>query len=264
MLPFIEIGPYRFASYGVMMVVGLFVGYQLLRADLRRRELPINPLIVVWSIGLAGLLGSKLYLAIENPARLLTDPGFLLSRSGYTFYGAVISGVVMVGVLARLYRINALHLFDAVSAEAAIGYGIGRIGCLLAGDGDYGIPTTLPWGMAFPHGLVPTLVPVHPTPIYEFVGAALIAVYLWRLGARRLGDPQSAGEVFARYLILTGAARFLVEYIKLNPAVLWGLSNAQCVALLSMAVGILLQTIVWSRRKGLATDSDAERANGSS
>lgn len=263
MLPFIEIGPYRFATYGIMMVVGLCVGYYLLRADLKRRNLHINSLVVVWSIGLAGLLGSKLYLAIENPARLLVDPGFLLSRSGYTFYGAVISGAAMTIALARFYRINSLHLFDAVSAEAAIGYGIGRLGCLLAGDGDYGTPTSLPWGMRFPHGLVPTLVPVHPTPIYEFLGAALIAAYLWRLGARHLRDPQSAGEVFARYLILTGAARFLVEFIKLNPPILWGMSNAQCVALLSIAGGILLQAIVWSRHRGSAIYPRAEEVNGS-
>lgn len=258
MLPFISVGPYRFATYGIMMVVGLCVGYYLLRSDLRRRRLNIHPLVVVVSVGLAGLLGSKLYLGVESPAKLLTDPGFLLSRSGYTFYGAVLGSAAMVMLLAWRYRIGSLRLFDAISAEAALGYGIGRIGCLLAGDGDYGTPTSLPWGMKFPRGLVPTSVPVHPTPIYEFVGSALIAVYLWRLGARRLRDTRSAGEVFARYLILTGIARFLVEFIRLNPPILWGLSNAQCVALLSIAGGIVLQTVVWRRYHTTATYSAAD------
>lgn len=258
MLPFISIGSFSFASYGLMMVAGLFVGYYLLRADLRRRQLNINPLIVVSSIGLSGLIGSKLYLAIEHPAQLISNPGFLLSRSGYTFYGAVFSGVVMVFVLARVYRVSSLRLFDTVSAEAAIGYGIGRLGCLLAGDGDYGTPTTLPWGMSFPHGLVPTLAQVHPTPIYEFLASALIAAYLWRLGARRYSSSVAAGEVFSRYLMLTGAARFLVEFIRLNPPTLWGLSNAQLVALVSIIAGIVLHIVVRSRHRTMVFFPTAE------
>ncbi|MDP3857021.1 MAG: prolipoprotein diacylglyceryl transferase [Stagnimonas sp.] len=258
MLPFISIGPFQFASYGILLVTGLFVGYYLLRADLARRQLNINPLVVVLAIGLSGLLGSKLYLAIENPAQLLADPGFLLNRSGYTFYGAVISGVLVVLVLARIYRVRSLSIFDAVSAEAAIGYGIGRLGCLLAGDGDYGTATSLPWGMSFPNGLVPTLERVHPTPLYEFFAAAIIALYLWRLGARRLSAPDFAGEVFARYLLLTGVARFLVEFIRLNPPGLWGLSNAQQVALMSISAGVILQTVVWLRHRTPAVHSIAE------
>ncbi len=249
MLPFISVGPFKFATYGIMVATGLFVAYYLLREDLRRRQMNIDPLALLLSIGLSGLLGAKLYLAIENPAQFISDPGFLLNRAGYTFYGAVIGGVAVVLVFARHYRVDSLHLFDAVSAAAAIGYGIGRLGCLLAGDGDYGTPTSLPWGMSFPHGLAPTFVRVHPTPIYEFVVAAIVAAYLWRLGGRRLRDGNAAGVVFARYLILTGAARFLVEFIRLNPPVLWGLSNAQVIALLSIWAGTLLQTVVWLWRR---------------
>lgn len=259
-LPFISIGSFKFATYGIMMVTGLFVGYYLLRADLRRRQMNISPFIVVLSIGLGGLIGSKLYLVLENPALFFAEPGLLLNRAGYTFYGAVISGVAMVFVLARIYRISSLSLFDAVSAEAAIGYGIGRIGCFLAGDGDYGTPTALPWGMSFPHGLIPTLVPVHPTPLYEFFAALLIAIYLWRLGGRTMSNARLVGEVFARYLILTGVARFGVEFIRLNPPVLWGLSNAQYVALLSIMIGIILQSAVWMRRHTPTVCSIAEEA----
>lgn len=248
MLPFIDIGPFRFGTYGLLMVVGLFVGYQLLQAELRRRRLAIDARVVIASIGLAGLLGSKLYLAIENPARLLADPAFLLSRSGFTFYGAVFAGIGMVFVLARYYRVRSLQLFDAVSVGAAMGYGIGRLGCFMAGDGDYGIPTALPWGMRFPNGLVPTLVPVHPTPLSEFACSAAIAFFLWRRGAEQIQRGQGAGEVFALYLIWSGVARFVVEFIKINPPVLWGLSNAQCVALLSIAGGVVLTASLWLRR----------------
>jgi len=240
MLPFVSIGRFTFASYGIMMATGLLLAYYLLRADLKRRQLDIKPQVVLLSIGLFGLLASKLFLAIENPRRFLADPAFLLSRSGYTFYGAVIGGAGVVFILARLYRISSLRLFDAVSAEAAIGYGIGRLGCLLAGDGDYGTPTSMPWGMSFPHGLVPTTVRVHPTPIYEFIASAMLAIYLWKLGAPAAPNRAPPGQVFAQYLILSGVARFLVEIIRLNPPVLWGLTNAQCIAVISVTAGTVL------------------------
>ncbi len=258
MLPFIHIGPFRFASYGIMMATGLFIGYYMLRADLRRRKLGLNPLVLVLAIGLSGLLASKLYLALESPALFLSDPAFLLNCAGYTFYGAVLGAAGVVFVLTRYYRVSPWSLFDTISAEAALGYGIGRIGCLLAGDGDYGTPTSLPWGMSFPHRLVPTVARVHPTPIYEFIVAVLIAAYLWRRGGRTLRDPAAAGEVFAQYLVLTGAACFLVEFLRLNPPVLWGLSNAQCVAVASIAAGAVLQVAVWLRRRSPIIQSSAD------
>ncbi len=140
-------------------------------------------------------------------------------------------------------------MFDAGSPAAALGYGVGRIGCLLSGDGDYGIPTSLPWGMSFPNGLVPTTQRVHPTPIYELIVACIIAVFLWRLGSRQLAARPSAaqasgplprGAVFAAYLIFTGLARFLVEFIRINPPSFLGMSNAQAAGLLSMIAGVAL------------------------
>ena len=149
-------------------------------------------------------------------------------------------GRVVAAFLARHYGIGFLALLDAVSPGAALGYGIGRLGCFLAGDGDYGIPTSLPWGMSFPHGLVPTYVRVHPTPIYEFMGAAVISLYLWNLGRRSSQHRIPAGQVFAEYLLLTGLARFLVEFIRRNPRGWLGLTNAQQVAVVSMVAGALL------------------------
>jgi phosphatidylglycerol:prolipoprotein diacylglycerol transferase len=119
----------------------------------------------------------------------------------------------------------------------------------VSGDGDYGIPTNLPWGMAFPHGLVPTPpgVRVHPTPIYEFIAGVLIAWYLWRRG-ERLKEQRASGELLGEYLVLTGAARFLVEFIRINPRSFFGvLTNAQVVSLLSMIAGAIL--IAWRRKQ---------------
>jgi len=240
MFPFLEIGSLRFGTYGIMLATGLFCGFYILRADLLRRKVHANALAITVGIGISGFVVSKLYKIVDTPSVFLAHPVLLLSPFGFTFYGAVIGGVGAAIVVARLYRLPLLTLLDAVSPGAAIGYGIGRIGCFLSGDGDYGIPTSLPWGMRFPHGIVPTLTPVHPTPLYEFFAAALIAVYLWRRGKESAAGQIAPGRVFAEYLLLTGAARFLVEFIRRNPRGWLGLTNAQQVAILSMTIGLLL------------------------
>ena len=133
---------------------------------------------------------------------------------------------------------------------------MGRIGCLISGDGDYGVPTHLPWGMSFPHGLVPTDQRVHPTPIYEFLVALLIARYLWWRGA---GPDRQAPRRWAKSLANTwcssGVARFLVEFIRINPRIYWGMSNAQVASLGSIAAGILL--ILWARRRSVTSAASA-------
>jgi phosphatidylglycerol:prolipoprotein diacylglycerol transferase len=131
-------------------------------------------------------------------------------------------------------------MLDVASPAAAIGYGFGRVGCLISGDGDYGIPTTLPWGMSFPNGIVPTTEKVHPTPIYEFLAAVVIFWILWRIGARWLNDAGHTGKLFGVYLLLSGVARFFVEIIRINPRVLWGLTNAQIASIIYVIVGTFL------------------------
>jgi phosphatidylglycerol---prolipoprotein diacylglyceryl transferase len=240
MMPFVHIGSVSLATYGMMMGTGMIVAYYMLRADVRRRELPLNPLVLVVAICVGGFIASKLYLGVENPALFLRHPGLFLNPSGYTFYGAVIGAIGIVILLARTYGVPALSLFDSISAEAALGYGFGRLGCQLAGDGDYGIATSLPWAMSYPHGLVPTLEHVHPTPIYEVIVALFIAAYLWRLGTPAMRRTLRPGMVFAHYLIWTGIARFLVEFIRRNPRVYLELTNAQLVAVGSIALGVAL------------------------
>jgi phosphatidylglycerol---prolipoprotein diacylglyceryl transferase len=239
-IPFIHIGSLTFGTYGIMLGTGLFVGFVLLRAELFRRQITADPYAIILIIGVTGFLTSKLYKLIDTPSVYMAHPSLLLSPTGFTFYGAVMGGLVAAAFLARHYRIRFLTFLDVVASGAALGYGVGRLGCLLAGDGDYGIPTSLPWGMSFPHGLVPTSVPVHPTPIYEFLGAALISIYLWNRGYASIQHRIPPGRVFAEYLMMAGLARFLVEFIRRNPRGWLGLTNAQQVAVLSMAAGFAL------------------------
>jgi phosphatidylglycerol:prolipoprotein diacylglycerol transferase len=235
-----------------------------------------DPLNIILLLVVAGLAGSKLYHLLESPSEFFADPFHLFFSSfGFAWFGGFLGGLAVLLWLAHHYRVSTLAFLDACSPAAAMGYAIGRIGCLLSGDGDYGIATHLPWGMAFPplepgcrvqhfvcliHGsLEPSygttvgvatnaIVRVHPTPIYEFIVGVLIAWFLWRRGARLLREKAPAGEVLAEYLVLTGLARFLVEFIRINPRSFFGvLTNAQIVSLLSIIAGIVLILVVRSR-----------------
>jgi phosphatidylglycerol:prolipoprotein diacylglycerol transferase len=261
MVPFLHVWRFALPTFGLMVATAMIAAYYLLRADLARRGIAdktsgfAEALIAVPC--LAGIVGAKLYHALQTPGALITDPiGQLFSQYGFAWFGGLIAGAVAFVWIARRKNVPLLWVLDAGSAAAALGYGIGRIGCLLSGDGDYGIPTSLPWGMSFPHGLVPTTQRVHPTPLYELIVACVIAWVLWRLGSRQVRSIAAAkpdrkgpslartsppvGGVFAAYLILTGIARFLVEFIRINPRSFCGLTNAQAASLVSILVGAIL------------------------
>ena len=258
MIPFLHLGPLLVPTFGLMIAAAMVAAYYVLRADMARRGLAAKDsttaeLFVVLP-ALCGIVGAKLYHVLETPRELLADPvGQLLSRYGLAWFGGLIAGLAAFVWMARRYKIPLLEIFDAGSAAAALGYGVGRIGCLLSGDGDYGKPTSLPWGMSFPNGLVPTTERVHPTPIYELIVACAIAWILWRLGTRQLkaraehgAAAKRAGSVFAAYLILTGVARFFVEIIRINPRSFLGLTNAQAASVVCVIAGVALW---WSLRR---------------
>jgi phosphatidylglycerol:prolipoprotein diacylglycerol transferase len=246
--PFIHIGPLTLGSYGLMVATGLICAFFILRADFARRGVSADAEAIIGITGLAGLAGSRLYHLLESPAEFFADPWpQLFSTMGFAFVGAIIGGFFALVILAKRFRMSMLLMLDAASPAAAMGYGIGRIGCLISGDGDYGIPTSLPWGMSFPNGIVPTTDRVHPTPIYEFLVAILIFWILWRLGARGLKTHAPNGIIFAAYLVLTGIARFLVEIIRINPRSFYGLTNAQAASVVSVLAGAAL--FVYCRRK---------------
>ncbi len=300
MIPFIHLGPVEIPTFGLMVAAAMVAAYYVLRADMARRGLASKDSttaeIFIAIPCLVGIAGAKIYHVLETPRELFANPiGLLFSRYGLAWFGGLIAGFAAFIWLAKWYKIPLLEMFDAGSPAAALGYGIGRIGCLLSGDGDYGKPTSLPWGMSFPNGLVPTTQRVHPTPIYELIVACAIAWLLWRLGARQIAarrarananlreanptlarnartanaeaiggtvaarpgkpgrqtagassrTPQGAvwlraGGVFAAYLVLTGAARFLVEFIRINPRSFFGLTNAQAASALSVIAGAAL------------------------
>src|SRR5450631_2774482 len=169
-----------------------------------------------------GLVGARLYYVVQNYSQVKNDlVGSLFSGSGLVWYGGLIGGALGVMGWAKWREMLNLGLFDLCAVPLAMGYAIGRIGCQVAGDGDYGNPSSLPWAMGYPHGTVPTPpgVRVHPTPIYETVLMCLLAYFLWHLR-----DRVRPGVIFALYLVGSGLERFLVEFIRRNSEVVAGLT----------------------------------------
>ncbi len=241
MYPFIDLGFYQLPTFGLMVALGLLAAAYVMQADFRRRGMNADAFFIIGVAGLAGLVGARLYHVLESPREFFANPWPMLwSRYGFAWFGGFLGGFAALVVLARKFRVLLAEFLDVASPAAAVGYAIGRIGCLLSGDGDYGKPTTLPWGMSFPNGVVPTMERVHPTPIYEFVAWMAIAAFLWRMGTKALKGPKAKGEIFCNYLLLTGVARFLVEFIRINPRSFFGLTNAQAASLASILFGMVL------------------------
>ncbi|MBI4514249.1 MAG: prolipoprotein diacylglyceryl transferase [Deltaproteobacteria bacterium] len=241
-----HLGPIPVESFWVMLLLGFLVALRVVRAEFRR--LGYEPSwaydFILYSY-VGGLIGARLFLLTSAWDVFVRDPfEFLFSGSGWVWQGGVLGGAAAVIWGCRRKQLPVLIAGDVAGPAMAIGQAIGRIGCQLSGDGDYGTPTALPWAMSYPHGSVPTTELVHPTPLYEMMLYALIFAGLWR--RRRRG--YAPGAIFGLYLIATGAARFGVEFVRINPVVALGLTLAQWLSLASCALGIALYQRRWSAR----------------
>jgi phosphatidylglycerol---prolipoprotein diacylglyceryl transferase len=241
MIPYLHLGPLQLPTFGLMVALALITAAYVLQADFDRRGMNADAFTMITIAGLLGIFGAKLYHLLESPAEFFADSVHLfLSRYGFAWFGGFLGGFGAMVLMGWRAKLPMWEFLDACSPAASIGYAIGRIGCFLSGDGDYGKPTSLPWGMSFPNGVVPTTERVHPAPLYELLIWSAIGWVLWRLGARFLKDGRHPGEIFCYYLILTGVARFLVEIIRINPSWIFGMSNAQVVSVVSVLVGVAL------------------------
>ncbi len=223
------------SSFWTMAFLGFVVAFFVMRKALERRGYDgrIAYDVTLWAY-IGGWVGARLFVIPTGWEYFVESPVlFLLSGSGWVWYGGVIGGAVAVTWWARRNGLAILAIADMAAPALAIGLGIGRIGCHLSGDGDYGIPTDLPWAMAFPNGVVPTDVPVHPVPLYEMTTCFALAAYLWRIAP----TSRPPGTQLGIYLIVTGVVRFLLESVRRNPAWLIGLTTAQWMSIGSLAIG---------------------------
>jgi phosphatidylglycerol:prolipoprotein diacylglycerol transferase len=166
------------------------------------------------------------------------------------WFGGAIGGAIGVLLWAWWRKMLNLTLLDICAVPLAIGYAIGRIGCQVSGDGDYGKAWDGPWAMAYPDGTKPIDTPVHPTPIYETLAMGLVAYFLWRLR-----DRVQTGVLFAIYLVLAGTERLLVEFIRRNSDELLGLTQAQLISVVMIGAGVVWLAV--KARRGSLTRGDA-------
>jgi len=244
-----QIGNYKLYSFGLMAALAMIVpGILLVRPLLKRRGVSADfayELIV--AAGAGGFIGARIYYLIENYAVIKADFwSVAFGGIGFVWYGGLIGGLLGVVGWTLVRRIPLDVIANAMAPAVALGYAIGRIGCQLAGDGDYGKVSSLPWAMGYPHGTVPTPpgVRVQPTPIYEIIAMSFVTWILWRLATRY---DKSGWWTFGWFLILSGVERFLVEFVRRNPVWLAGLTQAQWFSIASAVVGVVL-VLVYGKR----------------
>ncbi len=218
----------------MLVAIGALVGMWLFRRELHRSGLPDNAADAGLAGVFGGLLGAKLLWALEHSGEAPVMD-LLLSRGGLSWFGGFAGGLLAGIWMIRRRRLSLVPILAAATPGLAAGHAIGRIGCFLVGD-DYGSPSTLPWAVAFPEGLPPTMVAVHPTQLYEAI--LLIPILVLILRWRR--DRQADRRVLGMYLLLTGSLRFAIEFVRVNERVLGPLTVAHLASLAVIAAGALL------------------------
>jgi phosphatidylglycerol:prolipoprotein diacylglycerol transferase len=254
-LPFLVLGPLRIPTYGLMLAAAFIVGSVLIEQEFRRRGMGRN---VGWDTVLvalvAGLVGSRINFILENRAMVArAGAKAVFGGSGMTWYGGFILALIAVLVFWRIRKVRMLPGLDTMAMVMPLAYAVGRIGCQLSGDGDYGKPSGLPWAMAYPHGTVPTLVRVHPTPVYETLLMTGFFFVLWDLRARK----HPKGFIFALFLLGYGLERFLIEFIRTNEPVLAGLTEAQVMSVVTIAAGVVM--LVRGKGRGESQHQETSR-----
>jgi phosphatidylglycerol:prolipoprotein diacylglycerol transferase len=246
--PEIHLGALSLKTFGMLFAAAFLAIGMLLSRRLRELGKPADwAYEITFAALIGGLVGSRLYFIVQNYSDVKHDLlGNLFGGSGLVWYGGAIGGAIAVAAWGRWRGLWGTALLDLCAPGLALGYAIGRCGCQVSGDGDYGRAWDGPWAMAYPHGEVPTKAEVHPTPIYETLAMGLVALALWHLR-----DRFRPGVLFALYLVCAGTERFLVEFIRRNSDVVAGLTGAQLESLALMLAGVVWLAVTrrggWSR-----------------
>ena len=252
MQPELDLGPITLQTFGIMFALGFIAAGAIVARRLVELGKPVDwAYEMLFAALIGGIVGARLDFVIQNYDSVKDDLlGNLFSGSGLVWFGGVIGGALGVILWARFRGILNRTLLDVCAPGLAIGYAVGRIGCQLSGDGDYGIAWDGPWAMSYEDGTVPTppAVEVHPTPMYETLAMAIASFALWRLR-----DALRPGLLFAVYLVFAGAERLLVEFIRRNEDVALGLTTAQLLSVAMIVLGAAW-LVAAARGGGLAAD----------
>jgi phosphatidylglycerol:prolipoprotein diacylglycerol transferase len=300
MYPYLDFGPVHLGTFGLLLWLAAVAGTIVLHKNFERFSIDADALNVVALVVVAGIIGAKVWHELQDvrelrfALRVITRPGWhhpldvaLLFlgwfRDGFAWFGGMAAGIAVLMLQGRAARfkgpgwkspedpgpvpgarLGSVRMLDLAAPGAALGYGVGRIGCLLAGDGDYGINTTLPWGVHMArNALVPPNPPtalVQPTPIYELLFSIAVFWLLWQLGRK----PRPVGWLTGLYLVLAGIGRFLVEFVRINPKLYFhhSMSNAQVAAVASALIGLVVMALAQARHAAWEPSQTAEVSAG--
>ena len=249
-----EIGPLTIYSLGLFWALGAFAAACIVRLELKRYGYdPETATSVVTAAAIGGLLGARLLFVLEEWESFTETPfDFIFSGAGFSWYGGLLGGALTAAWIFNKHKLPLARAADIAAPALALGYGIGRIGCFLAGDATWGKVSDVPWAMAFPNAVsgwadpltgaaYPPGVKVHPTQLYEFVQSLFVFVILWVLRKR----PYPPGTIFYIYLVLAGSMRFIVEFWRANPIVGLGMTEYQWISLALIIVGTGLLCHQW-------------------
>jgi phosphatidylglycerol:prolipoprotein diacylglycerol transferase len=239
--PEIHLGPLTLQSFGLMFALAFIVSGLIVGRRLKEIDEPVDwAYEIVLAGALGGILGAKLWFSAQQGEWSFSQ---IFSGTGLVWYGGALGGAAAVLAYGAWRGILNRTLLDVAAPALAAGYAIGRIGCQLSGDGDYGKPTDAWWGLAYPNGTVPTPpgIHVHPTPLFEIVLMGLLAIVLWRLRNRF-----APGVLFGIYLVASSIERFMIEFLRRNDSIALGLTAAQWTSIVLCAIGVIM-IVDWRR-----------------
>lgn len=222
-------------TYGLLLGTAFYLAFLLMEREFRVHgkdpDLAYKLLIAIIP---SAIIGAKIFHIFDNITEFFKDPAAMIfSGAGLSVYGGFLLSFAVAAYMIRRNGEKVLDIFDLASPAMALGYGIGRLGCHASGDGCFGITTDTVFGVSYPNGLVPISTNVFPTPLFESFLSLGFFLILMRLRKREF----KTGTIFFIYLIMNGAARFLVEFIRRNPSALLGLTQAQIIAFAFIAAG---------------------------
>jgi phosphatidylglycerol---prolipoprotein diacylglyceryl transferase len=247
----IHVGPFTLTGFGLAVLAAFLVAQMICERALTRKGQDaafISDLVLAAVVG--GLLGAKIYYVI-----LTHDVANFISRGGFVFWGGLIGGIVAVSLVIRARKLPFFRIADAAAMGIAAAYSVGRTGCWAVGD-DYGRPWMSVFAVSFPQGQPPstaesmqtlfhipippgmlptTVLSVYPTQLYEVALGFLMFLALWRLKDHKHAE----GWLFGVYMVLAGAERFLIEFLRAkDDRFIMGLTVAQVIAVLFMIAGV--------------------------
>jgi phosphatidylglycerol:prolipoprotein diacylglycerol transferase len=263
----LQVGPLTIYSLGVFWALGALAAVWVLQQELKRNGYGADlASTVVMSSAIGGLIGARFLFVIEEWDHFMREPlALLLSGSGFSWFGGLLGGGLAAAWMIRKHRLPFWQGTDMCAPALALAYGIGRIGCFLAGDATWGKVSDVPWAMAFPNAVAGWVDPltgvpyppgarVHPTQLYELIQSLIVFGILWTVRERALPP----GAVFRLYLILAGLMRFVVEFWRVNPVIAGGLTEYQWMSTVLVLLG--LWTLIWqSPFSQLVSHGDANR-----